>query len=577
MKFIHLPFSLLTILILSWQLYISSAYAQWSTDANVNNVICDATLDQVYPKIVSDGSGGAIMTWHDRRTGNTDENIYGQRINSSGVVQWTVNGATLCDTVRNQTYPSIASDGSGGAIIAWNDQRDVSLVSDIYAQRINSSGDVQWTANGIPICNTPEFQHTPIILSDGSGGAIIAWNDSRDGGANTNIYAQKINSSGDAQWPVNGIPICNVSGEEQFLSLVSDGSGGAIIIWEDGRDGGSFNDIYAQRINSAGVIQWTSNGVALSNDSSSVIPTSTSDGSGGAIITWMDNRNGIANHIYAQRIDSTGDVKWTVNGVAICTAQYGGSHPTITSDGSGGAIITWEDLREGALNFDIYVQKINASGAVQWTENGVAICTATGNQVVPTIVSDGSGGEIITWGDKRGGGAYGDIYAQKINSSGVVQWAVDGVAISTAARDQNTPTIISDGLGGAIITWGDDRNHFISSFDIYTQQVNANGDLGVVAGVAEESGIVMDFALLQNYPNPFNPSTTISWQAPVGSWQTLKVYDLMGNEVATLVNEYIPAGSYEIEFAADNLPSGIYFYQIRSRDFVQTKKMIYLK
>jgi hypothetical protein len=87
----------------------------------------------------------------------------------------------------------------------------------------------------------------------------------------------------------------------------------------------------------------------------------------------------------------------------------------------------------------------------------------------------------------------------------------------------------------------------------------------------------------QNYPNPFNPSTKISWQSPVGSWQTLKVYDILGNEVATLVNEYRDAGNYEIEFPPvethrdASLPSGVYFYQLKAGDYVETKKMILLK
>ena len=85
------------------------------------------------------------------------------------------------------------------------------------------------------------------------------------------------------------------------------------------------------------------------------------------------------------------------------------------------------------------------------------------------------------------------------------------------------------------------------------------------------------FALLQNYPNPFNPRTKISWQSPIGSWQTLKVYDVLGNEVATLVDEYKPAGSYEVEFNAANLPSGVYFYQLKAGNFVEAKKMVLLK
>ena len=90
-----------------------------------------------------------------------------------------------------------------------------------------------------------------------------------------------------------------------------------------------------------------------------------------------------------------------------------------------------------------------------------------------------------------------------------------------------------------------------------------------------------DYFLEQNYPNPFNPSTKISWQSPVGSWQTLKIYDVLGNEITTLVDEYKEAGRYEIEFNSSvikNQPSsGIYFYQINAGDFIQTKKMILIK
>ena len=85
------------------------------------------------------------------------------------------------------------------------------------------------------------------------------------------------------------------------------------------------------------------------------------------------------------------------------------------------------------------------------------------------------------------------------------------------------------------------------------------------------------FYLSQNYPNPFNPSTKISWQSPVGGWQTLKVYDVLGNEVRILVNEYRTAGSYEIEFNGRNLSSGIYFYRLQAGEYVETKKMILLR
>lgn len=87
----------------------------------------------------------------------------------------------------------------------------------------------------------------------------------------------------------------------------------------------------------------------------------------------------------------------------------------------------------------------------------------------------------------------------------------------------------------------------------------------------------LNFSLHQNYPNPFNPITIISWHSPVGSLQTLRVYDVLGREVATLVDEYKEAGSYSVEFNSTRLPSGVYFYKLSSGNFTQTKKMVLLR
>ena len=107
--------------------------------------------------------------------------------------------------------------------------------------------------------------------------------------------------------------------------------------------------------------------------------------------------------------------------------------------------------------------------------------------------------------------------------------------------------------------------------------------------------LVTEFKLNQNYPNPFNPSTRIQYQISPGTQLTqgagsnshvsLKVYDILGNEIATLVNEYKPTGSYEVEFSARggqesgirNLASGIYFYQLKAGDYLETKKMLLLR
>jgi hypothetical protein len=100
-----------------------------------------------------------------------------------------------------------------------------------------------------------------------------------------------------------------------------------------------------------------------------------------------------------------------------------------------------------------------------------------------------------------------------------------------------------------------------------------------ITSVEEEEIDILptEYSLSQNYPNPFNPGTKISWQSPVGSHQTIKIFDVLGNEIATLVDEYKPAGRYEVEFDASLLPSGVYFYQLKAGEYVNTKKMILLK
>jgi hypothetical protein len=99
----------------------------------------------------------------------------------------------------------------------------------------------------------------------------------------------------------------------------------------------------------------------------------------------------------------------------------------------------------------------------------------------------------------------------------------------------------------------------------------------VSEGEGNDNNTVNNFVLKQNYPNPFNPSTTIKYSITSSDFVTLKVYDVLGNEVATLINEEKPAGSYEVNFDATQLSSGIYFYTINASNFVETKKMILMK
>jgi hypothetical protein len=112
----------------------------------------------------------------------------------------------------------------------------------------------------------------------------------------------------------------------------------------------------------------------------------------------------------------------------------------------------------------------------------------------------------------------------------------------------------------------------------FSKSIPIKGE-GHLSDVNEENGIPTEFSLSQNYPNPFNPSTNIQYSISSRQFVTLKVFDVLGKEVATLVNEDREVGSYNVEFTMNNLQlsSGIYFYQLKAGTFVETKKMILLK
>jgi hypothetical protein len=155
------------------------------------------------------------------------------------------------------------------------------------------------------------------------------------------------------------------------------------------------------------------------------------------------------------------------------------------------------------------------------------------------------------------------------NSHFVVERSNDGISFNKIA------SVTGSGTTTEINNYSyTDRNLQPGNYYYRLKQIDFNGDYHYSEIVSASIILPEQFELLQNFPNPCNPSTTISWQTPVGSHQTLKIYDVLGNEIATLVDEYRNAGSYEINFDASSLSSGIYFFQLISENFIETRKMI---
>jgi len=525
--------------------------AQWATDAAINNPVSTATGAQRYVQSISDGSGGIIVVWEDYRDGVAD--IYAQRMNSAGERQWFVsgsgNGIAISTANGQQEKPVVVSDGSGGAIIAWQDLRSGNY--DIYAQRINASGTQQWTNNGVIISATTLNQFNPKISIGPSGSANIVWEDNRSGAAGTDydIYAQRVDGNGVVQWTANGVALCTATGIQANPTIASLGfsaEAGIVVAWQDLRT--ADQDIYAQRLTGAGAVAWATNGVVISSATGAQFYPSIvydlNSSSHGGIITWEDYRDGNAD-IYSQRVNATGVVQWTTNGVAISTGTGNQTKPKLVGIGTGEPIITWQDTRNG--NADIFAQRVSSTGVVQWTAHGVGACVTTGDQSNPQLVFNPAGGAIITWEDNRG--ATMDVYAQSLNGSGVAQWTANGLAIATATNEQSAPAIVFDNFDplaskkGVIISWDDFRS---GSADIYAQRINISGVL--CGNVSTPGTITGTQTILAGSSNTYSVpvvvgATSYSWTLPTGWTGTSTTNSISTTASATSGNVSVTASN----------------------------------
>ena len=172
------------------------------------------------------------------------------------------------------------------------------------------------------------------------------------------------------------------------------------------------------------------------------------------------------------------------------------------------------------------------------------------------------------------------IVKLKAEISGNPVWQMRKVAGQNGYCGQNLQ--VHFGLGDAsqidslIIQWPSGIIQNVEGININQyNEVVEDTNLGSVNLEPDQSPT--DYNLFQNYPNPFNPSTNIKWHSPESGYQSLKVFDLLGKEVATLINEFKPEGDYELTWTPEDIPSGIYFYSLTVGSFHETRKMILLK
>ena len=229
--------------------------------------------------------------------------------------------------------------------------------------------------------------------------------------------------------------------------------------------------------------------------------------------------------------------------------------------------------------------KRSTDGGVSWGADS-RLTNNTAGSYTPSVAVSGSVVHLV-WRDDRDGNP--EVY-YNCSTDGGVSWGSDTRLTNNTANSYLASVAVS---GSAVhVVWSDNRD---GNYEIYYKQDPTGNPTSVIS---VDDIVPREYRLFQNYPNPFNPSTRIRFSVrgsglPAGQagfeesgsgfmvqgsrLLTLKVYDLLGREVATLVNENLPPGSYEVTFDASGLPSGVYFYRLRAGEFTQTKRMVLMR
>jgi len=480
------------------------------------------------------------------------------KYNSSGIQQWAARYNGPGNYIDQATC--IAIDNLGNVYVTGG-SIGIGTGSDFCTIKYNSSGDSLWVRRYNGTGNDIDAAISVVI--DALGNVYVTG--FSDDGINLDYLTIKYNSSGTALWTSRyNAPSGGTGSEDRPHFLAVDGNGNVYVTGESSTGSGSL-DMYATiKYNSAGDSVWVARYKGPGSEGLSQAYSLAVDSGGNVYVTGRSDPTsgfGFNFDILTIKYNSFGDSLWV--------KRYNGPGNSsdvgyaIGLDAAANIIVT--GLSVISTFTDYCTIKYNTFGDTLWISryNG----PANNVDVAYSLAIDALNNVYVT-GYSVGSGSGDDYATLKYNSSGVQQWVAryNGPGNS---MDQSTSVII-DSLGNVYVTGA--SNGSGSGADYATIKYSQTVGIHPVS-----NEIPNQYSLSQNYPNPFNPTTNIEFSIPKSSFVKLSVYDLLGRELETLVEEELTAGTYKTNWNSSHFSSGVYFYKLETSEFTFTKKMLMIK
>ena len=520
-------------------------YAQWSTSTLTQNALY--VCPGFSPSIISFDDGSSIIA------GGLTDDIFLGKLDEYGYPMWPQPvHAHHNDSTDNPGGARLVPDGSGGVIMVWGDQRGSSSGENgyynnaLYIQRVDGSGTVRWQAGGIQLAPAYTGLKGALPVTDGAGGSVfivIETDYDHPGAANIErLWGARCDSNGTLLWR-RMYDSSTVRGSIQLLHVVRIGSriytrtlGGTLVIDLDG-------EIHPPLFAPGSLI-------------------SEGDSVGYNLRTIGERTDTLGRRYLVKtlaKISANGDSLWSSlfetadeapNGYDI--VQNG-----LSPDGLGGVFFVWA-YPDSTGQHRTRAQRIDRSGA-HWPHGGLNIVQS----IIPIPWAFAARGSLGIYFQTN-------AVATKFDTAGTAIWP-QPVTVLSNPGEAYFVSLASDNRGGAIIIF------WTTLGGIFAQHTGRNGQVGIITIVQDLPPVPLSTNLLQNYPNPFNPSTTITYVLGERGHVMLKVFDLLGREIATLVDRVEEPGYKSVRFDAGTLSSGMYFYRLQTGTFAQTRKLLVVK